>query len=293
MRLHVVDGTFELYRAHFAKRPDHVLKDGTNVKATVGVMSSLLTLLQDTSEEVTHVAVAYDNPIVSFRNGLFDGYKTDEGVPPELRAQFDLVEDATRALGITVWSMDEFEADDAMGSAAARFKDQVDEVRILSPDKDMGQCLVQGRVVMVDRIRNKVVDEAAFTANRGIKPAQVPDWLALTGDTADGIPGLDGFGDKTAVALLAAFGRLEDIPAQPSAWPTSVRGAARLSVVLKADRDAAMLYRKLATLRTDAPISKTLEELRWQGVPRDAYAQMLQRLELETTRPAPHRFAGA
>lgn len=291
MRLHVVDGTFELFRAQFAKRPDHTLKNGEDVKATVGVMSSLMALLQDTQEQVTHLAVAYDNPIVSFRNDLFDGYKTDEGVPPQLRAQFDLVEQATAALGITVWSMKDFEADDAMATAAARFADQVDEVRILSPDKDLGQCLRQGRVVTVDRIRNKLTDEAALFANRGLKPAQIPDWLALTGDSADGIPGLDGFGDKSVVALLQAFGRLEDIPPEPSKWPKEIRGAARLSVVLKADREAAMLYRKLATLRTDAPITGTLESLEWKGVPRGPYEAMLKRLELDGVRPAPHRFA--
>ena len=194
MRLHLVDGTFELFRAHFSKRPGHRAPDGAEVKATLGLAASLLALLHDPVEAPTHLAVAFDNPIRSFRNDLFAGYKTEEGVPPELLAQLDLAEDAARAVGAVVWSMDRYEADDALATAAARFRGEVEQVRILSPDKDLGQCLEGDRVVLVDRVRGKVIDEAALLARRGIRPESVPDLLALVGDDADGIPGLPGFG---------------------------------------------------------------------------------------------------
>ncbi len=199
-RLHLVDGTYELYRAHFAPRPDHLDPSGADRKATVGLVASLLSLLSEADEAVTHLAVAFDNPIRSFRNDLFPDYKSDEGVPPELRAQFDPVEEAVRALGVTVWSMHEHEADDALASGARRFADEVGQVRIMTPDKDLAQCLRGDRVVQVDRRQRKVTDEATFRAARGYGPASVPDFLALTGDTADGIPGLPGFGEKSAVA---------------------------------------------------------------------------------------------
>ena len=211
-RLHLVDGTYELFRAHFSKRPPHKAPNGSDVKATLGVVSSLLALLQTPEEEASHLAVAFDNPIRSFRNRLFAGYKTEEGVPPELLEQFDLVEEGVAAAGITVWSMKDFEADDALATGAAKFKDQVEQVRILTPDKDLGQCIEGANVVQVDRRQEKVTDEAAFRAARGFAPRSIPDWLALVGDTADGIPGLKGFGEKTAAALLAKYPHLEDLP---------------------------------------------------------------------------------
>src|SRR5882757_4265926 len=170
MRLHLVDGTYELYRAHYAPRPGHAAPSGEDAKATVGVVGSLLALLHESAEAVTHIAVAFDNPIRSFRNDLYRYYKSDEGVPPELRAQFDKVELAVRAIGVTVWSMDEHEADDALASGARRFRDQVDQVRILTPDKDLGQCIVADRVVQIDRRQRKLVDEPAFRALRGFAP---------------------------------------------------------------------------------------------------------------------------
>ena len=204
-RVHLVDGTFELFRAHFTKRPGHVAPGGWEAKATVGLAMSMLGLLHDPAEAVTHVAVAFDNPIRSFRNDLWRGYKTDEGVPPELLAQFDAAEEAVRAIGVTVWSMREYEADDALATGAARFRDEVEQVRILTPDKDLGQCISGRRVVQVDRMRKREVDEEALVARRGIRPESVPDFLALVGDDADGFPGLPGFGEKTAAALLARF----------------------------------------------------------------------------------------
>jgi 5'-3' exonuclease len=271
VRLHLVDGTFELFRAHFSKRPPHAGPDGKDLKATVGVAESLLALLRDPAEAPTHVAVAFDHPIRSFRNDLLAGYKSDEGVPEELLAQFDDVEDATRAIGLTVWSMDRFEADDALATAAARWKGEVEQVRILTPDKDLGQCLEGARVVQVDRIRNRVVDEAALRERRGLGPASIPDFLALVGDDADGIPGLPGFGERTAGVLLGAFGRLEEIPSDPRRWPAAIRGADRLVATLAERREDALLYRRLATLVTDVPLAETLEDLRWRGVPRERF----------------------
>jgi 5'-3' exonuclease len=268
MRVHLVDGTFELFRAHFSKRPGHVAPAGFEAKATVGLAISLLGLLHDGREAVTHVAVAFDNPIRSFRNDLWPGYKTEEGVAPELLAQFDAAEAATRALGVTVWSMREYEADDALATGASRFCDAVEQVRILTPDKDLGQCLRERRIVQVDRIRNREIDEEALLARRGIRPESVPDYLALVGDDADGIPGLAGFGDKTAAALLARYVHLEQIPARPADWPASIRGAPQLARELLASRDAALLFRRLATLVRDVPLPESLEDLRWRGIPR-------------------------
>jgi 5'-3' exonuclease len=270
--LHLVDGTFELFRAHYSKRPDHVAPDGRPLKATAGVVSSLLWLLEDPSEApLTHVAVAFDNPIVSFRNELFAAYKSDEGMEPELRAQFDIVEEATAALGIVVWSMREWEADDAMGTAAVRWADHVDQVRVLSPDKDLGQVVRGDRVVLVDRIRKKVVDEPALRQARGVGPSQIADWLALVGDSADGYPGIPGFGEKTAAALIAACGSLDGIPDDAARWPAGVRGAERLAATLAERRTELALYRELATLVTAVPLRETLEDLRWGGVPMDRF----------------------
>src|ERR1700688_3756902 len=218
MRLHLVDGTYELYRAHYAPRPGHVAPSGLDAKATVGIVESMLALLHDADEAVSHIAVAFDNPIRSFRNGLYPPYKSDEGVPVELHAQFDAAEDAIRALGVTVWSMHEYEADDGLASGARRFRDQVDQVRILTPDKDLGQCLWGDRVVQVDRRQKKVTSEAVFRVERGFGPASMPDFLALTGDNADGIPGLAGFGKKSAGLLLGAYEKLEQIPTGPYQW---------------------------------------------------------------------------
>jgi 5'-3' exonuclease len=264
VRLHVVDGTFELFRAHFSKRPPLTSPAGQDVKASAGVVASMLALLRDADEAVTHLAVAFDNPIRSFRNDLFDGYKTDDGVPPELLAQFDLVEEGVAAMGVTVWSMRDHEADDALATAAARFSGQVDQVRILTPDKDLNQCLRGRAVVQVDRVRRREIDEQTVLATRGIRPESVPDFLALVGDDADGIPGLPGFGSVAAATLLGCYGHIEAIPEDPRAWAKKPRGADGLAATLRARRDEALLYRRLATLALDAPISATFEELRVQ-----------------------------
>jgi 5'-3' exonuclease len=289
-RLHLVDGTYELYRAHFAPRPGHVDPSGADRKATVGLVASLLALLSEPEEAVSHLAVAFDNPIRSFRNDLFSDYKSDEGVPPELRAQFDPVEEAVRAIGVTVWSMREHEADDGLASGARRFAGQVGQVRIMSPDKDLAQCLRDERVVQVDRRQRKVTDEATFRAARGFAPTSVPDFLALTGDTADGIPGLPGFGDKGAGLLVGAYEHLEAIPDDPLLWTVKPRGAAQLAATLSARREEALFYRKLATLVDDVPLGESLDELRFRGVPRTRFAAWCDAVGAGTLRATPRRW---
>ena len=290
-RLHLVDGTFELFRAQFSKRPDHRDPAGRDRKATLGVVQSLLWLLEETEEAVTHVAIAFDNPIRSFRNDLFPAYKSDEGVPEELRAQFDAVEEAARALGITVWSMDRYEADDALATAARRFSPEFDQVRILTPDKDLGQVLEGERIVQIDRIRKKLIDEASFRAARGIAPASMPDWLALVGDTADGIPGIPGIGEKTASALLARYGHLEAIPADASSWkPLPIRGADALAATLRERREDALLYRTLATLAIDVPLPERRDDLAFRGVPRKRYEAWCDAIGATTMKDRPRRF---
>ena len=271
MRLHLVDGTFELFRAHYGKRPDRVSRDGMDVKATVGVLASLIGLLQDAAEQATHVAVAFDNPVESFRNAMFAGYKTSAGMDPAILAQFDLVEEAARALGVTVWSMAHYEADDALATAALRWRDAVAEVRILTPDKDLGQCVSGNRVVQVDRIRRRVIDEDGVRRRFGCPPASIPDYLALVGDSADGIPGIPGFGAKTAAALLAVYGTVEAIPRRSADWGVELRGAMRLAATLDGKREEAQLYKQLATLSTDVPLPEKLSEVRWEGAEQARY----------------------
>jgi 5'-3' exonuclease len=290
VRLHLVDGTYELFRAHYAPRPGHVAPAGWDAKATVGVVASLLALLHDAAEEVTHLAVAFDNPIRSFRNDLFADYKSDEGVPPELRAQFDTVEEGVRALGVVVWSMNTHEADDGLATGARRFRDEVDQVRIMTPDKDLGQCLVGDRVVQVDRRQKLVTDETRFRSVRGFGPRSMPDFLALTGDTADGIPGLSGFGEKSASLLIGAYEHLENIPPLAHHWTVKPRGALQLAATLAAHRADALHYRTLATLVEDVPLAETLDELRFQGVPRPAFEAWCDRLGVGTLRNTPKRW---
>jgi len=290
MRLHLVDGTFELFRAHYNKRPGHTGPDGRDLKATVGVVASLLALLDDPEEQATHLAVAFDNPIESFRNELYAGYKTGEGMEPALVAQMGPVEEAVRALGVTVWSMDRFEADDALATGARRFRDRVEQVRIMTPDKDLGQCLQGQRVVQVDRIRKKTIDEAELRARRGVAPGSIPDWLALVGDTADGIPGLPGFGEKAAAAVLARWGRIEAIPADGAAWDVDLRGASKLAATLQERMDDALLYRRLATLVDDVPLPETLEELQWRGAPREAFLHWCDAVGTTSLRERPKRW---
>jgi 5'-3' exonuclease len=277
-----------LFRAHYSKRPERYSPSGQDVKATVGLITSVLSLLRE--EEVTHIGIAFDNPVESFRNKLFDGYKTGEGIEEALRAQFDPVEEAARALGLVVWALDDWEADDMLAAGAARWTGDFDQVRILSPDKDMGQCIVGDSVVQVDRIRKREFDEAAFRARRGFAPESMPDFLALVGDTADGIPGLPGFGEKTVGRLLAKWPHLEDIPQDPDQWE-GIRGAARLAGTLTDEWEDALLYRKLATLDAEAPLPQhDAEALAWAGVPRGPFEKWCEELGVPDLLQRPHRW---
>lgn len=291
MRLHVVDGTYELFRAYYSKRPAHRTPEGWEAKGVVGMVTSLLALLHDPEEAVTHIGVAFDNPIESFRNDLFAGYKTAEGMDPVLYAQFGPAEDAVRALGIPVWSMDRWEADDALATAARRFGEAFEQVRIMTPDKDLGQCVRGRRVVQVDRQRRREIDEAALREAWGVGPESIPDLLALIGDSADGIPGLPGIGEKTASALLARYRHLDLIPADPAAWGVQVRGAAKVAETLASRRSDALLYRRLATLVLDVPLPESLEDLAFRGVPRPAFEAWCDRLGVTGIKERPKRWA--
>ncbi len=264
MRIHLVDGTYELFRAHFGA-PAAQAPDGGEVGATRGLLRSLAALLRN--EGATHVGVAFDHVIESFRNDLYPGYKTGEGLDPALFGQFELAERAAAALGFAVWSMVEFEADDALASAAARCAEDpaVEQVVIASPDKDLTQCVRAARVVCTDRMRRKTLDEAGVIAKFGVEPTSIPDWLALVGDSADGYPGLPGWGAKSASALLARWQHIDRIPDQARDWGVPVRGAESLAATLRRCREEARLFRTLATLRTDVPLSESVDDLRWRG----------------------------
>lgn len=267
MRLHLVDGTYELFRAYFGA-PHALGPLGDEVGATRGLLRILLGLLRE--DGVTHVACAFDHVIESFRNRLFPGYKTAEGVPADLLEQFTLAERAAAALGLVVWPMVEFEADDALASAAARWAEAggVEQTVICTPDKDLSQCVRGARVVCLDRRRRLVLDEAGVKAKFGVAPGSIPDWLALVGDSADGIPGIPGWGAKSAASVLARFGRIEAIPDDPSRWQVSVRSAPQLARALAERRIEAALYKTLATLREDVPLGESLDDLEWRGAPR-------------------------
>jgi 5'-3' exonuclease len=279
VQIHLLDATYELFRAHFG-RPPHDDADGRPAGATLGVVESVLFLLRQ--EGVTHLGCATDHIIRSWRNDRYPGYKTEEGMPPELLAQFPLVEDALRAAGLVVWPMVEFEADDALAAAAERFADhpEVERVIILSPDKDMAQCVRDdGRVLTFDRRAGRFFDRAAVEDKFGVPPVSIPDYLALVGDSADGYPGLPGWGSRSTAAVLARYPHIEDIPDSVSAWDLSLRGAASLARTLKERRGEALLYRELATLRTDAPIPQhDPDELRWNGVDGPAFEALAVRL---------------
>jgi 5'-3' exonuclease len=264
MKVHLVDATYELFRAYFAV-PSSVGPSGAEVAATRALGRSLLSLLAD--PQVTHVACAYDHVIESFRNQMFAGYKTGEGIDPALYSQFPLAEELTIALGIVTWPMIDFEADDALATFAARAAREpgVEQVLICSPDKDLTQCVVGARVVTFDRMRNKLLDETAVQEKFGIRPASIPDWLGLVGDTADGIPGVARWGAKSAACVLAEYEHIEHIPDDPGAWRIKVRGAPALAASLAQAREAAYLYRELARLRTDVPLGEDLDALRWRG----------------------------
>jgi len=278
VRLHLVDGTYELFRAYFGA-PKAVTATGAEVGATRGILRSLFALLREPG--VTHVACAFDHVIESFRNDLFPGYKTSAGVPDDLMAQFELAERATHALGVVVWPMVEFEADDALAAGAMKWRDDpaVDQIVLCTPDKDVAQCIEGTRVVALDRLRRRLLDEPGVIEKFGVPPASIPDWLALVGDAADGYPGVPRWGAKSASALLARFHHLDVIPPRESDWDVPVRGAASLAASLREHRGEAILFRQLATLRTDVPITESLDDLRWQGARRDELTALCREIE--------------
>lgn len=263
MKVHLVDGTYELFRYHFAL-PSHVLGSGQEVAATRGVVGSMLGLLEDGA---THVGIATDHVIESFRNDLWPGYKTSAGMPPELLSQFPLLEETLSAAGFVVFPMVEFEADDALGAAAAvaAADPAVEQVLICTPDKDLGQCVVGDRVVQLDRRKGVVYDADGVREKFGVAPSSIPDYLALVGDSADGFPGLPGWGAKSAATVLARYERLEDIPRLAGDWEVSVRSGAKLALTLHDHFDEALLFRRIATIETDAPTITDVGELRWTG----------------------------
>jgi 5'-3' exonuclease len=264
MKIHLVDGTYELFRSYFGP-PAKKAPDGREVGATIGLLNSLLALL--TKSGATHVACAFDHVIESFRNALFPGYKTSAGVAHDLLAQFPLAEEAVAALGVVVWPMVEFEADDALASAATRFRNEagVEQVVICSPDKDLAQLVSSNQVVCWDRRRDIVYDEAAVLAKYGVQPASIPDWLALVGDSADGYPGLSGWGPKSASAVLSRYEHIEAIPEDPGRWGLGSARALRLGESLRVHREEVLLYRRLATLRYDVPLQERIADLEWRG----------------------------
>jgi 5'-3' exonuclease len=275
LRVHLLDGTYELFR-HFYAMPHQQGRDGQEVAAIIGVLGSVLGMLEGGT---THLGVATDHVIESFRNDLWAGYKTGAGIEPDLLAQFHPLEDALRALGVTVWAMEEFEADDALAAAAHRAAESpnVEQVIICTPDKDLSQCVRGERVVQFDRRKREQRDERGVVARFGVGPESIPDYLALVGDSADGFPGVPGWGEKASGAVLGRYIHLERIPANSAQWEVPVRGAARLAAALAEHRDLALLFRTLATLRTDVPVFEDVDALRWRG-PTPAFQELSGRL---------------
>ncbi len=270
MDVYLIDGTYELFRHHFG-RPEP-----GPFGATVGVIGSVLQLL---GEGATHIGVASDHVIESFRNDMWPGYKTSAGMPPELLAQIPVLEDAVAALGVTIWAMVEHEADDAMGAAAviAGADSRVRRVFLCTPDKDLGQCVRGDRVVQLDRRKGIVYDEAGVTEKFGVPPASIPDYLGLVGDSADGFPGIAGWGAKSAAAVLARYGHLEDIPPAPGQWDVpGLRGAGKLAAQLRGDFDLALLFRRIATIETDVAVG-TVDDWEWHG-PTDRFAAVAEQI---------------
>jgi len=274
--VHLVDGTYELFRYFLSPGAGFDRGAPPELRAVRGVLASMLGMLEGGA---THLGVATDHVIESFRNRLWPGYKTGEGMDPLLVAQFEPLEEALAAMGVVVWPMVEFEADDALAAAAAQAaRDaRVEQVVICTPDKDLAQCVRADRVVQLDRRTRETRDDAGVRKKFGVPPAAIPDWLALVGDSADGFPGLRGWGPASAAVVLARYGHIEQIPASAAEWDVPVRGAARLASTLVAERERALLFRTLATLREDAPIGTSVDDLRWTG-PRGAFAAWAERL---------------
>jgi 5'-3' exonuclease len=295
VQVHLVDATYELFRAHFAPRPPVLGRDGVNLSGVSGVVDQLLYLLRE--EGATHVGCATDRVIESFRNDLYPGYKSSAGMPPELLGQFPIVEEAIAALGLVLWPMVDFEADDAIAAACRRFAADpaVERIFICTPDKDMAQLVEDERIVLLDRRRRITYDDAGVRAKWGVAPTSIPDWLALVGDASDGYPGLPGWGAKSAAAVLAVYGSFEGIPPRASAWEVpGLRSAPALAATLRDHMDEALLYRSLARLRdvgdgVEIP-QRSAEELRWRGTPRARWEAFCDQWGLDRVRSRPHRW---
>ena len=292
MKLYLVDGTFELFRAYYADRRNHSA-DGMSASPTGavrGLVASLLALLR--REPVDLIAVAFDHVIESFRNDLYPGYKSSAGVPADLLQQFGEAEEAVRSLGVVVWPMIEFEADDALATAAVRWRDHpdVEQIVICSPDKDLAQVVRGDRVVTRNRMRDTTLDEAAVLAKFGVPPTSIPDYLALVGDSADGIPGVPSWGSKSAAAALSYYQTVDEIPHDPAQWGVAVRGKQRLADNLRAADQDVRLYRLLTTLRQDVPLAEELADLAWHGVVRAPYLELCTRLGFPELSTRPHRW---
>jgi 5'-3' exonuclease len=291
MQLHLVDATFELFRAYYSRPPERG-PDGRPVNAVRGLIDSMLSLLRE--PDVTHVGAATDYVIESWRNDVFPGYKSSAGIDPDLLAQFRDAERALAALGMAVWPMVADEADDGIATVLARFGEdpRLDQVVICSVDKDLAQLVDGERVVLRDRMRRITYDEAGVIAKWGVRPASIPDYLALVGDSSDGYPGLPGWGAKSAAAVLARWGSIDAIPRSALDWDLPLRGASRLAATLEQQRADAVLYRRLATLNRDAEIeTPTLDALEWRGVPRDAFTALCAELGFQTIGQRVHRWA--
>ena len=289
MRLHLLDGTYELFRSHFGRKDTVTAPDGHDIHATLGILESTLALLREPG--VTHLAASFDTVIESFRNEMFPMYKSSAGMDQELLRQFPYAEEALEAIGVVVWRNIEYEADDALAAAAIKWVDDVEQVVICSPDKDMSQVVVGDRIVTYNRREQKIIGEDGVVDKFGIHPESIPDYLALVGDTADGVPGLPGWGAKSASTVLAKFPRLELIPSESADWGLTVRGAPKLAETLAAFQEDLYLYRELTTLRLDAPIEETLDELEWRGVPKDPFHAFCTTMGFDAAAINVHRWA--
>ena len=287
MKLHLMDGTYELFRSHFGA-PPRTSPTGQEVGATYGIVASTLSLLAEPG--VTHLAAAFDTVIVSYRNEVYPGYKTGEGIDEVLLNQFALAERALRTLGVTVWSMVEFEADDALAAAAVRWADAVDQVVVLTPDKDLAQCYGHPKIVGYDRRRQAFMDADGVMEKFGVHPESILDYLALVGDAADALPGLKGWGAKSSSVLLERYGHLEAIPLDAARWDVKVRSADRLAETLKVNMGDALLYRFLAQLRFDVPLEEELEDLEWKGARRQPFQELCDELGFDRLRDRPHHW---
>lgn len=279
MQVHLIDGTYELFRYHFAPGGGHLTASGQEVGATRGVLRSMLSMVRN--EGVTHIAIATDSVIESWRNDLYEGYKNGEGVPAELLSQFPLVEEGLALAGFKVWPMIEYEADDGMaaGAVMAAADERVERVFICTPDKDLAQCVTSdGRVVQFDRRQQILRDEAGVIEKWGVRPASIPDYLALVGDTADGFPGLKGWGAKSTATLLYRYDHLENIPADPADWDVKVRSAAKLGETLVENVEDAFLFRRIATVDTEGPVVGDVDSLLYEG-PKPGWEEFCERID--------------